>query len=396
MIAELISIYGLLALTHLFVQINLSHAEYLRSLKSTFNPSFTPSVSIVIPTYNEDPQSLSNCVQSCMEQKYNGSIHIVVVNDGSKDPTGFLAVRKKFLWSPRVRFVHNPQNNGKRHAQKQAFDIIHLTSDAEILVTIDSDTQLLPDAVANLVQRFQDPQVGATTGHVKVVKTKKILSRIIDGRYWTAFNQERAAQSLFGTVLCCSGPLAAYRSSIIHDVKEKYISQVFLGEKCTYGDDRHLTNLILNKGYKVHYERRAVAFTHVPQTIQGFLKQQTRWNKSFYRELLWTIKMVIRHPRKLHPYIIYDMIIQLILPLLLVLSLGYTIYRSTLISPYYLLGYLAVLVGIALIRGMYGIYRTRDWGLTIFPVYALVHVFLLIPTRIYALLTMKNTHWGTR
>lgn len=24
-------------------------------------------------------------------------------------------------------------------------------------------------------------------------------------RYWTAFHQERAAQSLFGVVLCCSG-----------------------------------------------------------------------------------------------------------------------------------------------------------------------------------------------
>ena len=44
--------------------------------------------------------------------------------------------------------------------------------------------------------------------------------------------------------MCCSGPFSAYRKEIIDKVKEKYITQYFLGENCTYGDDRHLTNLV--------------------------------------------------------------------------------------------------------------------------------------------------------
>jgi hyaluronan synthase/N-acetylglucosaminyltransferase len=156
-------------------------------------------------------------------------------------------------------------NRGKRHAQKHAFDL--LGDSVDIVVTIDSDTVLAPDSVSNLVKPFVDPRVGAVTGDVRAFRSN-FLSKLIYARYWTAFNQERAAQSLFGTVLCWSGPLAAYRASIIERVKERYVSQVFLGERCTYGDDRHLTNLVLELGYVVKFERHAKALTHVPTKIK--------------------------------------------------------------------------------------------------------------------------------
>jgi hyaluronan synthase/N-acetylglucosaminyltransferase len=58
--------------------------------------------------------------------------------------------------------------------------------------------------------------------------------------------------------------------------------------------------------------------------------------------------------------------------------------------------YFAVLVGIALLRALYGMLRTRDPGFLLFVVYGFIHVFLLIPTRLYALATLKRTYWGTR
>ena len=63
----------------------------------------------------------------------------------------------------------------------------------EILVTIDSDTRLQKRAIYYLVQKFKDSKVGAITGDVKAIKTKKIISRLIDVRYWAAYNQKRAA-----------------------------------------------------------------------------------------------------------------------------------------------------------------------------------------------------------
>jgi hyaluronan synthase/N-acetylglucosaminyltransferase len=263
------------------------------------------------------------------------------------------------------------------------------------MVTIDSDTILAPDAVTHLAARLADPQVGAVTGDVRAIK-QNFLSTLIDARYWTAFNQERAAQSLFGTVLCCSGPLAAYRNTIVQHVKEQYITQKFLGDYCTYGDDRHLTNLVLEQGYRVYYERTAKAWTHVPQKLTPWLKQQSRWNRSFYREFLWTMKRVILTRKFQNAYMIYDLLMQLILPFLLLISLSFVFLRTATESWLFLLGYITILFAISLLRGIYAYMRTKETMFFLFPLYALCHIFLLIPVRVYALCTLKTTKWGTR
>ena len=66
----------------------------------------------------------------------------------------------------------------------------------------------------------------------------QLLTRLIGLRYWSAFHQERAAQSVFDVVMCCSGPAAAYRKELVDRVKDQYVTQVFLGRRCTFGDDR--------------------------------------------------------------------------------------------------------------------------------------------------------------
>jgi len=402
---EILNWYGLLTLTHLFAQINFGHREYLNSMKQDKqtdsaavrqqrkSPYFRHSAAIIIPTYNEEPADLERCVQSALSQQYDATLSVIVIDDGSKDKRGIHHIKEKFSTIPNL-FIHEfEKNKGKRHAQKYAFDFFG--DSVDIMVTIDSDTVLAPDSVANLVLLFADPKVGAVTGDVRAIK-QNFLSTLIDARYWTAFNQERAAQSLFGTVLFCSGPLAAYRNSIIQKVKEAYVSQRFMGQYCTYGDDRHLTNLILEQGYTVHYERRAKAWTYVPQKIKPWLKQQTRWNRSFYRELLWTVKRVIFKRKYQNIYMVYDLSMQSILPILLLASLLFVCIKSVTESPLYLLGYLTILISVALLRGTYAYLRTHEKMFFLFPLYAFCHIFLLIPVRVYALCTLKTTKWGTR
>ena len=402
---EILTWYGLLALTHLFIQINLSHRDYLNSMESRSlfksrsinrcrkSPYFEFSVAVIIPSYNEDVDDLEQCVRSVLEQEYPSSLQVILVDDGSKDKRAIQNIREKFTGYPRLTIHEFPKNKGKRHAQKFGFDYVGDTVD--VVVTIDSDTVLAPDSVFFLVHSFADPSIGATTGDVRAFK-RNLLSSLIDARYWTAFHQERSAQSLFGTVLCCSGPLAAYRNTIIQRVKEKYVTQRFLGDYCTYGDDRHLTNLILEQGYVVKFERNAKAITHVPEHLKPWMKQQARWNRSFYREMLWTMKRIILKRRFTNMYMIYDLLMQAALPILLLISLVFVCFRTVVDSPLYLFGYLTVLVGVALLRGSYAFLRTRDRVFFLFPLYAFCHIFLLIPVRVYALCTLKTTKWGTR
>jgi hyaluronan synthase len=384
--------YGVLAITHICIQMYIGHLEHRRQKHKHFTEwhrGHFPSVSIIVPVYNEDHKILGDCLQSLCDQDYE-SLEILIVDDGSKDREELKRnVYSKFVHDRRVHMIYTPINVGKRHAQKFGFN----RCTGEIIVTIDSDTVIPPAGVRQLMQRFKDPTVGAVTGDVQVSnKNDNILTRLINYRYWSAFHQERAAQSYFYAMMCCSGPFAAYRKNVIDHVKDRYTSQMFLGRRCTFGDDRHLTNLILEEGYKVVFDNRAIAYTHAPDSIRVYLKQQLRWNKSFYREMLWTL----RSRRKHHWYMIYDLVMQFVLPFLLVIALLGTLYQSLYLGPGVFVHYFATLVVIALLRAIYGLYRTHDPGFLLFVLYGFIHVLLLMPTRFYALCTMRHTGWGTR
>ncbi len=385
-------VYGVLALTHILFQMLIGHLEHRRQKHKYFkgyHDRHHEKVSVVVPVYNEDPAILNEAIKSIYEQDH-ADLEILVVDDGSQNYKELNEKVYKNYNHGRAKTLVSKKNIGKRHAQRMAFD----KAKGDIIVTVDSDTILRSKkTISRIVKRFRDPEVGAVTGDVRVENAKQnLLTRLISYRYWTAFHQERAAQSYFSVLMCCSGPFSAYRKTIIDDVKDRYNSQTFLGQLCTFGDDRHLTNLILEEGHQVVFDNKAVVYTYVPTTLPQYLKQQVRWNKSFYREMLWTLKSINKHSA----YLIYDLLMQLILPFLLIVALIATIIQAFLFGPAILIQYTAILIGIAFIRALYGLYRTKDVGFLLFIVYGFVHVLLLIPTRMYALLTIAKVKWGTR
>jgi len=388
-IAIYLVVYGFLALGHLIVQIVLGQLDHLRQRKLVAPAplDWTPAVSLVVTVYNEDLAVLHKCLSSIDAQDYP-RLEAFVIDDRSSNRDDLLDVLEEFSGG-RFHVMLSTQNRGKRAAQRSVLDEVG----GDIIMTTDSDTILPPGTVQALVARFADPRVGAVTGDVHVTNKKaNLLTRLISYRYWSAFHQERAAQSFFRVVMCCSGPLAAYRRTVVDRVKDEYVSQVFLGQTCTFGDDRHMTNLVLREGYDVVFEEKALAHTEAPTTLAGYVRQQVRWNKSFYREMLWTLKFAHRR----HPYMVVDLLFQGVLPFLLMFALGATAFQAVFVDMSHLGHYFELLVGIAVVRAMYGVVRTKDLGFLLFVVYGFLHLFLLIPTRLYALGTIGRTHWGTR
>ncbi len=386
-------IYGVLALTHIIVQMIIGHLEHRKQHHKKFRAfhfGHTARVTVVVPVYNEDITVLEQCIKSIYQQDYK-DLEIIVVDDGSTSAKELdEKVYKKYNHG-RLRAIMVKDNIGKRGVQKLAFD----EAKGDIIVTVDSDTILRSKgAIRQVVQRFKNAEVGAVTGDVRVEnKDKNLLTRLISFRYWTAFHQERAAQSYFDVLMCCSGPFSAYRKEIIDEVKDKYVSQKFLGKLCTFGDDRHLTNLVLEQGHKVVFDAHSHVYTYVPESLSSYLKQQVRWNKSFYREMIWTYKSVNKH----HWYMIYDLTMQLLLPFLLLAALAAMVYQTIAFNDLsHLWQYLAILVAVALLRASYGMYRTKNPGFLLFILYGFMHVFILIPTRLYALITINRIKWGTR
>src|SRR5258708_25397425 len=87
------------------------------------------------------------------------------------DKTGEL-LDANFSHEPRVHIIHQV-NRGKAAALSHALSL----ADTEIVVTIDADTEIEPDAIRNLIRHFSDPQVGAEAGNVKGRNRSRWLTR---------------------------------------------------------------------------------------------------------------------------------------------------------------------------------------------------------------------------
>jgi cellulose synthase/poly-beta-1,6-N-acetylglucosamine synthase-like glycosyltransferase len=375
--------YQALTLVYLWYRYLLLFYVELRSSDDKATAYQDEAFSIIIPFYNEKPALLRRTLESLRDAK--GNKQIIIVDDGSPDRSAYEMAQAEF---PEMLLCRYEDNRGKRQAQKEGFR--HATG--EYIITIDSDTVLDPDAIINLLDPLlRDHRVGATTGDVKVLnRYENFLTRMIAARYWNAFSVERKALSGFGIVTCCSGVLSAYRYRFLAEHMEEYTHQTFLGEECTYGDDRHLTNLLLKDGWKIHFVQNAVCYTEVPTTYRQFFTQQLRWKKSFIRESIITLRFAFRHGFLLP----FEVLMNLLIPLWS-LALRIILIASIILNPVLILPFVASVITVALIRNYFLFWEDRALLFYSIP-YAFIHEFGLFWLYFIAAFKLKQKGWGTR
>jgi hyaluronan synthase len=352
------------------------------------------SVAVVVPFYNEDPAILVRAVRSIASQTYRPQ-HIIVIDDGSPNPAARNAVAA--LGIDGLSLVVQPTNRGKREALAVGF---RMAPHVDTYLGVDSDTVLEPNALEEVLKPFADPEVTCVTGLVMASNhDRNLLTRLIDLRYANAFLYERAAYSRLGSVLCACGSLALYRASVVHRHLDDFLGQTFLGQPAVFGDDRRMTNYALLEG-KAVLQQSAVAWTAVPERLGHFVRQQVRWNKSFWRESLWAIRHLgVGKPALWLSLLELTSWITFTIMLIAALIVAPATAGKTALIIY--LGYLCLLAYGRSVR-FFDVTRretTRRRQLGTFalaPVYGILHLGLLLPLRFYSLLTLRSGSWGTR
>ena len=345
-----------------------------------------PSVTVIVAAKNEE-FSIARTLEHVFASRYPADrLQVIAVDDGSTDGThGEMEHTRERYPSLRIRFE---ENRGKRHAMAEGARL----AQGDILVFVDSDSFLEPDALRRLVAGFADPELGAACGHARVANPEtNALTRMQEVHYFVAFRVVKAAESLFDAVTCCSGCLAAYRRSYVIDSIEGWLNQRFLGREATFGDDRSLTNLMLRR-WKVIYCSDAVCSTIVPDSWPIFLRQQLRWKKSWIRESLRAASfMWKRHPLAAANFYL-GILFPFAAPVVVFGALVLPLFTSAPVSTLYVFGAL-------LMSSLYGViylarHRNRLWMYGI--AYAFVVMFVLAWQTYYALATVRRGHWGTR
>ena len=237
-----------------------------------------PAIDVLVAAYNEAPV-IAGTVRSLLGSR-GVAVRVIVVDDGSQDGTGDV-VQKEFSGDPRVILLRKA-NGGKA----SALNVALAAATAPVVVGVDADTQLSPDALARLDQWFVDPAVGAVAGNVRVGNPHNLVTRWQSLEYITSQNIDRRAMARLNAVTVVPGAIGAWRTQALRAVGG-YRSD-------TLAEDMDLTWRIHRDGWAIANEPRAHAYTEAPDTLNGLLKQRFRWTFGTL-QCLWKHRAALFH-----------------------------------------------------------------------------------------------------
>ena len=351
-----------------------------------------PRLTVIIPAYNEGPMVLK-AIESVATALYpHNRLEMFVVDDGSTDDTWVHIQRAAARYPHMVTTFRQPRNQGKRAALSVGFE----KARGEVIVTLDSDSVIEPNALLAITGPFRDPKVGAVAGKVEVYNRRSgVIPRMLHVQYILSFDLMRAVESSYGTVYCCPGALTAYRTSVVRRVLPAWMEQKFLGARCTFGEDRAMTNMVLGQGYDTVYQRTATVHTVVPENYSKMCKMFLRWDRSYVREEINFMRVVWKRPLVPRIISVWERItsnLRYPVNYLTIVLLSALVYSHPRMIPRLLLA-----IGlVSLFNMIYYLRSERSKDFIYGVVYAYYSFFFMFWIFPYAVLTVRARGWLTR
>ena len=260
-----------------------------------------PMVSVLIPAYNEE-DTIEGTIEAVLASTYPaGLLEIVVIDDGSTDATNRIAASYR---DRGVQVYRRP--NGGKHA---ALNLGLRCSSGEIVVTVDADSRIAPEAIGEMVAQLQlDDDVGCVGGTVRVANTDSALTRLQALEYAFDINTSRRAFSVLDVVPIMPGCMSGFKRRALEDAGG------FSPD--TVAEDFDVTIELLKNGWHTRHSPSTV-WTVAPETIGALRAQRVRWYLGGM-QTMWKHRDVFASPdtRFLHAFSLpLRMVSQVFVPL---------------------------------------------------------------------------------
>jgi poly-beta-1,6-N-acetyl-D-glucosamine synthase len=231
-----------------------------------------PAVTVLVAARNEEA-SIGETLERLADLSYPGPLEIVLADNDSTDETAGRAGAVALRTGLRFRRVLE-RTPGKHRALNAAL----ATVTTPLVVTVDADTLLHPEALTRLVSRItsrpQDQHACACAGALVAGNSRtNFLTRMQGWDYRLGINGVKRMQAAYNSALVAQGAFSAYWTDDIRAVG---------GWPDAIGEDIVLTwTLMLDRGI-VQYEPTALAFTTVPERRSQFMHQRSRWARGMF------------------------------------------------------------------------------------------------------------------
>jgi len=219
---------------------------------------YTPTVSVLIAAYNEETGIREKIERTLALDYPPDKLEILVLSDGSTDQTDAIV---RSILDPRVRLLRIEGRKGKTKAQNEGVT----QARGEILIFSDATTIYHRQALLYLTSNYADPRVGAVSGRYQYFDSGgKSPTGMGTVAFWNYENFIKAMQSRILTISGCCGCIYSVRreayTALVPDVISDLVQPLH----------------VIQKGYRVIFEDRALAYEETTQSTSEEFSMRVR------------------------------------------------------------------------------------------------------------------------
>ncbi|MEW6428548.1 MAG: glycosyltransferase [Thermodesulfobacteriota bacterium] len=242
-----------------------------------------PKVSVHVPAYNEPPAMMIATLDALSRLRYP-NFEVVVIDNNTKDAEVWRPVEEhcRKLGS-RFRFFHvDPLAGFKAGALN--FAMANTAADAEIIAVIDSDYQVRPNWLCDLVPQFGDQEIGIVQAPQDYRDDGESLFKAMCYAEYEGFFHIGMVTRNDRNAIIQHGTMTMIRKSVLEEVGG-------WAEWCIT-EDAELGLRIFEKGYGCAYVEKSYGKGLIPDTFLDYKKQRFRWAYG-------AVQILRRHSRQL-------------------------------------------------------------------------------------------------
>ncbi|EOG1783897.1 glycosyltransferase family 2 protein [Vibrio parahaemolyticus] len=276
-----------------------------RHYKASASDNKLPSVTIIIPAYNEE-QWIAEKIRNLASLDYpRDKLKVVIACDGCTDKTAEIAqdTIQEAICSDTLFIVNDHSiNRGKVALINE--EMKHVTSD----ITALSDTSALVscDSLLLASQHYQNEKVGVVNATYQIMRT----SNQGEAAYWQYQSRVKHQESLLGSTIGSHGAFYTFRTKLFEPL-----------EAGTINDDFILPMRIVLRGFTSVYEPKMLALEQEQSSDDADFKRRLRISAGNMQQLMQLKKLLLPRYRGTAFAFLSGKVLRLATPYLMIVCL---------------------------------------------------------------------------